>query len=62
MVRMTTGAVETPDGTPLSDIQVSNGLDVTRTDPGGRYALPHRPDQRFVFLTVPAGYLPADSF
>ena len=59
---MITGAVKTLDGTPLPNVQVSNGLDVTGTDPGGRYALPDRPNQRFVFLTVPAGYVPADRF
>ena len=59
---MITGTVKTPAGTPLPSIQISNGLDVTRTDPDGRYTLRDRLDQRFVFLTVPTGYVPADRF
>jgi len=41
----------------LADVGVSDGRDVVRTDPSGRYTLPNAGGEaRFVFVSVPAGY------
>lgn len=40
---------------PLSDVKVSNGLDIVRTDAEGRYELPLG-DEGQVFVIKPAGY------
>lgn len=49
--------VRTPSGeTPLPRVRVSNGRDVTLTDESGCYTLDRRPEDQFVFVTVPSGY------
>ncbi|MFM7741534.1 MAG: metallophosphoesterase N-terminal domain-containing protein, partial [Planctomycetota bacterium] len=40
---------------PISDVKVSNGLDIVRTDAEGRYELPLG-DEGQVFVIKPAGY------
>lgn len=40
----------------LSDIPVSDGLNVVRTDKNGEYSLPGHSRERFIFITTPSGY------
>lgn len=44
------------DGLPLSGVAVSDGYDVTVTDPDGAFELLSSDRQRFVFATVPSGH------
>ena len=55
---------ERPDGTleGVAGVRVSNGREVVVTDAAGRFALPRRPEDRFVFVTVPAGFAAVGSF
>ena len=57
-------SVRASDGTPkkMPGVCVSNGREVVRTDGGGAFALPRRPEDRFVFVTVPAGYTDGGAF
>lgn len=42
---------------PLSDVGVSNGYRIVRTNPSGEYELPIGPESgRFVFVVTPRGY------
>lgn len=40
----------------LAGIVVSDGYDVVKTDNTGTYTLPHNPNARFLFVTIPSGY------
>ena len=40
----------------LAKVRVSNGREVTLTDESGCYTLDQRPEDQFVFVTVPSGY------
>jgi len=40
----------------VQGVAVSDGLNVVITDENGRFELPYRPETRFIFITVPAGY------
>lgn len=52
-----TGRVTATDGTPIAGVVVSDGLNCTQTDAGGRYALQSDLTLRkFVFISVPADY------
>jgi len=57
-----TGYTKTDGGHPLADVQVCNGLDISRTDQHGRYELPDHRNSRFVFITTPSGYTPTRRF
>jgi hypothetical protein len=47
-------------GTPIEHVLVSNGRDVTRTDPSGRFSLPVEPGQA-IFVIKPTGFqVPVD--
>lgn len=47
----------------IAGVSVSNGDAIVRTDSEGRYSLPIDPQQdRYVFVSVPAGYRPQDRF
>lgn len=56
------------NGTPdkgekrLSDILVSDGLNVTKTAKDGSFILPGHAKEKFIFITVPSGYKPIDTF
>ena len=59
---MITGYTKTDGGHPLADVQVCNGLDISRTDQHGRYELPDHRNSRFVYITTPSGYTPTRRF
>ncbi|WP_439183378.1 calcineurin-like phosphoesterase C-terminal domain-containing protein [Carboxylicivirga taeanensis] len=46
----------TCQGKGLKDIVVSNGYSVTSSDAKGRYSLPIRKGNAFVFISIPSGY------
>jgi outer membrane protein assembly factor BamB len=50
------------DAVGLPNVCVSNGREVVQTDSDGRFALDQRPEDRFVFVTVPSGYEVQGSF
>jgi len=56
------GRVHTHSGAPLGGVLVSDGRTVGRTDQDGRYTLSVAASQRFVFVTVPTGFAPAQPF
>ncbi len=56
------GCVATENGSRLGGVSVSNGREIVQTDKFGRYEIPCRPENRFVFITVPAGYAAVDRF
>ena len=56
------GSIRTEEGNGVADVCVSNGREVVQTDIHGQYKLPRRPEDRFVFITVPSRYVAADSF
>ncbi|MCZ6636044.1 MAG: PQQ-binding-like beta-propeller repeat protein [bacterium] len=56
-IRKQDGALEGVGG-----VCVSNGREVVQTEADGSYRLPRQPEDRFVFVTVPAGYEAAVSF
>ncbi len=62
MARLIEGCVSTEEGERKAGVCVSNGRSVVRTDAHGLYQLPRRPEDRFVFVTAPAGYIAADGF
>ena len=62
MARLIEGCISTEEGERKAGVCVSNGRSVVRTDAHGLYQLPCRPEDRFVFVTVPAGYIAADGF
>ncbi len=48
-------------GPPVENVIVSNGRDITRTDPSGRFSLPVEPGQA-IFMVKPAGFhVPVDA-
>ena len=48
-------------GPPVENVIVSNGRDITRTDPSGRFSLPLEPGQT-IFMVKPAGFqVPVDA-
>lgn len=49
------------EGTPLGAVVVTDGQNVTITDSKGRFTLKVSSDSRFVYISTPSGYLPADS-
>ena len=56
------GCIRTEEGNGVADVCVSNGREVVQSDIHGQYKLPRRPEDRFVFITVPSRYVAADSF
>jgi len=57
-----TGFVKTNTNTPISNVQVSDGVTIVQTDATGAYQLPYRDNAEFVFVTVPSGYdIPLDA-
>ncbi|WP_167020927.1 PQQ-binding-like beta-propeller repeat protein [Chitinophaga sp. Cy-1792] len=50
------GSVYTENHKGLKDVCVSDGLNVVKTDADGRFTLPGHKNQKFVFITTPAGY------
>lgn len=57
-----TGFVLTDSGTPINNVQVSDGVSIVQTDATGAYTLPCRDNAEFVFVTVPSGYdIPLDA-
>lgn len=40
----------------LAGIVVSDGYDVVKTNKDGTYTLPHNPNARFLFVSIPSGY------
>lgn len=45
------------DGNPIANVSVTDGYSVVRTDSKGRYKLDSHPDCRFIYISVPSGYL-----
>ena len=62
MSRLIQGCIRTESGNRIAGVSVSNGKEVVRTDIDGGYQLACNPEHRFVFITVPAGYVAADRF
>lgn len=52
----------TEDGAGVADVCVSNGREVVQTGGDGRFTLDQRPEDRFVFLTVPSGFASTGAF
>ena len=46
----------------LSDVLVSDGLNVVKTAKDGSFILPGHAKEKFIFITVPSGYKPIDTF
>ena len=55
MEQMIEGQVRTTAGRVVTGVCISNGREIVRTDLAGQYRLPHQPEDRFVYVTVPAG-------
>jgi len=56
-----TGHVLTDTGSPIADVEVSDGVAVVLTDADGSYEIPYRDNAEFVFVSVPSGYdIPLD--
>jgi len=54
---------EIGSGHGLPNVVVSNGETIVRTDVNGCYTLPIEPNgHRFVFVTMPDGHCPNESF
>ena len=62
MSRLIQGCVVAENGSRLAGVSVSNGREISQTDSRGRYQLPWYSETRFVFVTVPAGYVTANRF
>ena len=62
MSRLIQGCIRTESGRRIAGVSVSNGREVVRTDIHGGYQLACNPEHRFVFMTVPAGYVAVDRF
>lgn len=45
---------------PLAGVAVSDGLNVTLTDKNGAFTLPGHEREKFVFVTIPSGYMAND--
>ena len=59
MTKLIEGRIRTEAGEVAAGVCVSNGREVVKTDIHGGYQLPCQTEDRFVFMTVPAGYLAA---
>ena len=46
----------------IGNVCVSNGREIVQTNTDGTYALPQQSEDRFVFVTVPAGYAAVGNF
>ncbi len=46
----------------LSEIMVSDGLNVVKTTKDGTFVLPGHTKEKFIFVTTPSGYRPNDTF
>ena len=62
MTKLIEGRIRTEAGEVAAGVCVSNGREVVKTDIHGGYQLPCQTEDRFVFMTVPAGYLAAGKF
>ena len=62
MSRLIQGYIRTANGNHLAGVSVSNGKEIAQTDSRGRYELPRYSETRFVFVTVPAGYMAENKF
>ena len=62
MSRLIQGYIRTANSNHLAGVSVSNGREVSQADNRGRYELPCYSETRFVFVTVPAGYVAANGF
>ncbi len=56
---MVMGQVKTEAGTPIADVVVSDGYNLTKTDAEGKYALESSVPLGYVFVSTPNGYEPA---
>jgi outer membrane protein assembly factor BamB len=59
---MLQGTVRQQNGGGILGVNVSNGREVVTTGADGRYQLPRAVEDRFVFVTVPAGYVSEGPF
>ena len=55
MAKQIRGHIRVESGSHMLDVCVSNGREVVQTDTHGNYQLPCQSEDRFVFITVPAG-------
>ena len=62
MSKLIQGCVAIENGCRLAGVSVSNGREIVQTDSLGRYQLSCCSEARFVFITVPAGYVAAGRF
>ena len=62
MAKLIRGHIRVESGSHMPDVCVSNGREVVQTDIHGDYHLPCQSEDRFVFITVPAGYLAVGKF
>ena len=62
MAKLIQGHIRTESGSHMPDVCVSNGREVVQTDTHGDYQLSCRPEDRFVFITAPAGFLAVGKF
>lgn len=62
MAKQIRGHIRVESGSHMLDVCVSNGREVVQTDTHGNYQLPCQSEDRFVFITVPAGYLAVGKF
>ena len=62
MAKLIQGHIRTESGSHMPEICVSNGRETVQTDTHGDYQLSCRSEDRFVFMTVPAGYLAVGKF
>lgn len=62
MSKLIQGYVAAENGSRLAGVSVSNGREISQTDSRGRYQLSWYSETRFVFVTVPAGYVAANRY
>ena len=62
MAKLIRGHIHVESGSHMPDVCVSNGREAVQTDTHGYYHLPCQSEDRFVFITVPAGYLAVGRF
>ena len=62
MSKLIQGCVAIENGCRLAGVSVSNGRKIVQTDSRGQYQLSCCSETRFVFITMPAGYVAANRF
>ena len=53
------GTVKTDTGTPLADVVVSDGYNLTTTDVNGKYIMKSEVALGYIYVSTPDGYEPA---